>query len=125
VKRFRRIYHEFGAGAFVRTLLLLFGLFALSLFDYLGFSSIRAVVIAILGLSLGWLFRQMIVEAVDYYDGILRNGLIAYSITLFLAGLLDVDRSTQLAVITATTVIIFDLQFWSLSDPSIVNAEDD
>jgi hypothetical protein len=123
LKQFRRIYHEFGTGALVRTLVLLIGLCALSLFDYFSFSSIRAAVIALLGLSLGWLFREMIVEAVDYSEGVLRGALIAYSIILTVGQLLDVNGSAQLAVITAMTVISFDFQFWSLSDPSIVDAE--
>ena len=123
MKRFRRIYDEFGAGALVRTLILLIGLCALPLFDYLGFSSLRAGVIAVVGLALGWLLRHLIVEGVEYYHGILRAGLIAYSIILFVGGLLGLNGSAQLAVITATTVIIFDLQFWSLSDPSVVNSE--
>ena len=123
MNRFRRIYDEFGVGALVRTLILLIGLFALILFDYLGFSSIRAGVIAILGLAVGWLLRQVIAEGVEYYHGILRVGLIAYSIILFVGGLLGLNVSAQLAVITATTVIIFDLQFWSLSDPSVVNSD--
>ena len=123
MKRFRRIYDEFGTGALVRTLILLIGLCALSLFDYLGHSSIRASVIAIVGLSLGWLLRRLIVEGVEYYHGVLRVGLIIYSIVLFVGGWLGLSGSAQLAVITATTVIIFDLQFWSLSDPSVVNTE--
>lgn len=123
MKRFRRIYHEFGGGALVRTLILLIGLCVLPLFDYLGFSSIRAAVIAIVGLALGWLLRKLIVEGVEYYHGVLRVGLIIYSIVLFVGGWLGLSGSAQLAVITATTVIIFDLQFWSLSDPSVVNTE--
>ncbi|HKY29095.1 MAG TPA: hypothetical protein VJM12_14235 [Pyrinomonadaceae bacterium] len=123
MKRFRRIETEFGTGALVRTLVLLISLPALSLFDYLGFSSIRAGVIAIAGLALGWLLRHVIADGVEYYHGILRVGLIVYSIVLLVGGFLGLSGSAQLAVITATTVIIFDLQFWSLSDPSVVNSE--
>ncbi|HET6890378.1 MAG TPA: hypothetical protein VFH31_04695 [Pyrinomonadaceae bacterium] len=123
MNRFRRIYDEFGFEALIRTLILLIGLCAISLFDYFGFSSIRAGVIALLGLSLGWLFRQMIVEGVEYYQQLVPAALIAYSIILFLGELLGVNRSTELAVIAATTVIVFDLQFWSMSDPSVVSDE--
>ena len=123
MKRFRRIYDEFGTAALVRTLILLTGLCVLPLFDYLGFSSIRAGLIAIVGLALGWLLRHAIAKGVEYYHGILRVGLIVYSIVLFVGGLLGLSGSAQLAIITATTVIIFDLQFWSLSDPSVVNSE--
>ena len=123
IERFRRIQDEFGTGALVRTLILLIGLCVLPVFDYLGFSSIRAAVIAIGGLTFGWLLRHVIAEGVEYYHGVLRVGLIVYSIVLLVGGFLGLSGSAQLAVITATTVIIFDLQFWSLSDPSVVNSE--
>lgn len=123
INRFRRIQKEFGVAALLRTSVLLIGLFALTLFDYFAFSSIRAGLIAIVGLFLGWLFRRKIPEGVDYYSSATPGGLALYSITLVLGGLLGIERSTELAIITATTVVIFDLQFWSLSDPSIINAE--
>jgi hypothetical protein len=125
INRFRRIQKEFGVAALLRTSVLLTGLFALTLFDYFAFSSIRAGLIAIVGLFLGWLFRRKIPEGVDYYSSSTPGGLALYSITLVLGSLLGIERSTELAVITATTVVIFDLQFWSLSDPSVINAERD
>lgn len=123
MRRFRRIQTEFGTGALVRTLVLLIGLCVLPVFDYLGFSSMRAGLIAIIGLALGWLLRHVIADGVEYYHGVLRIGLIVYSIVLLVGGFLGLSGSAQLVVITATTVIIFDLQFWSLSDPSVVNSE--
>lgn len=125
MNRFRRIKNEFGVAALLRTSVLLIGLGALTLFDYFAFSSIRAGLIAIVGLTLGWLFRRKIPEGVEYYSRATSAGLALYSITLFLGGLLGLEHSAQLAIITATTVVIFDLQFWSLSDPSVMNAERD
>lgn len=107
----------------MRTLVLLIGLCVLPVFDYLGFSSMRAGLIAIIGLALGWLLRHVIADGVEYYHGVLRVGLIVYSIVLLVGGFLGLSGSAQLVVITATTVIIFDLQFWSLSDPSVVNSQ--
>lgn len=123
MKRFRRIKNEFGVEAYLRTSVLLIGLGALVLFDYFGFSSIRAGLIALIGLTLGWLFRRKIPEGADYYSRATPAGLAIYSITLLLGGLLGLERSAELGIITATTVVIFDLQFWSLSDPSVVNGE--
>jgi hypothetical protein len=123
MSRFWRIRREFGVGILVRTALLLAGLFAMSLFDYFAFKSFRAGVIAAAGLALGFLFRRRIPDGVEHYPRIASVGLFVYPIILFVGGLLGLGKSAQLAVITAVTAAIFDLQFWSLSDPSVVNAE--
>ena len=101
------------------------GLFAMALFDYFAFSSVRAGLIAVVGLALGLLFRRKIAAGVEYYPRALSAGLFVYSITLSLGDLFGLDNSVKLAVITATTVVIFGLQFWSLSDPSVRNVERD
>lgn len=121
MKRFRRIQNEFGTTVLLRTSLLLIGLFGMALWDYLAFSSIRAGVITRLGL--GFLFRRLIVKGVEYYRRVLSIGLFVYSLTLLLGDRVGLENSAKLAVITATTVVIFDLQYWSLSDTSVVNAE--
>ena len=121
MNRFRRIRDEFGAGALARTALLLAGLPAMALFDYFAFSSLRAGLIAAAGLALGFLLRRRIPAGIDHYPPVLSALLFVYPIILFAGGLLGLGKSAQLAVITAVTVIIFDLQFWSLSDPSVEN----
>lgn len=123
MNRFRRIQTEFGAKALIRTCLLLVGLIGMGLFDYFAFSSMRAGLIAVVGLALGILFRRKIAEGVEYYTRALSAGLFVYSITLLLGDLVGLGHGAKLAVIAATTVVIFDLQFWSLSDSSVMNAE--
>jgi hypothetical protein len=125
VNRFLRIKDEFGSMALLRTSVLLIGLCGMVVFDYFAFSSLRAGLITIVGLALGWLFRQKIPDGVEYYRRAIPAGLFVYSVTLLAGDLLGLSNSTKLAVITATTVIIFDLQFWSLSDSSVMNAERD
>jgi hypothetical protein len=123
MNRFRRIRTEFGTKALLRTSLLLAALPGLSLFDYFAFGSARAGVIAAAGLALGFLLRRKIAEGVEYYNRAFSIGLFVYSATLLAGDLLGLGGSAKLAVIAATTVAIFGLQFWSLSDPSVVNAE--
>ena len=120
MKRFRRIQNEFGTAVLLRTCLLLIGLFGMALLDYFAFSRIRAGLITIVGLALGFLLRRLIVKGVEYYRRGIYIGLFVYSVTLLLGDLVGLENSTKLAVITATTVVIFDLQFWSLSDTSVV-----
>ena len=123
MNRFRRIQEEFGVKALLRTSLLLLGLFGMALFDYFAFSSIRAGLIAFVGLVLGFLFRRQIAGGVEYYPRVISAGLFVSSITLLLGDLLGLPHDVKLAVITATTVVVFDLQFWSLSDASVINTE--
>ena len=123
MNRFRRIQSEFGVIALIRTSALLIGLLGMAVLDFFAFSSIRAGLIAIVGLVLGFLFRRKIAEGVEHYTRALSAGLFTYSIILLLGDLLGLDRGAKLAIITATTAVLFDLQFWSLSDRSVVNAE--
>lgn len=123
MSRFRRIRREFGVGVAVRTALLLAGLFAMGLFDYLAFQSFKAGVIAAVGLALGLLLRNRIPEGAEHYPPIASVGLFVYPIILFVGGLLGLSHSARLAIITAVTVAIFNLQFWSFSDPSVFKAE--
>jgi len=123
MNRFRRIQNEFGTKALLRTSVLPIGLFGMALLDYFALSSFRAGLIAIVGLVLGFLFRRQIPKGVEYYNRAFSVGLVVYSITLLLGDLLGLDNGVKLAIISATTVVIFDLQFWSLSDPSVMNAE--
>lgn len=122
MRRFRRIRSEFGTKALLRVSALLVGLLAMTLFDYFGFGSLRASVIAAAGLLLGFLLRRPITKGVGYYPRVVTAGLFVYSAVLLLGDLLGIGRGVKLAIITATTVVIFNLQFWSLSDTSVVNA---
>lgn len=121
MSRFGRIRREFGVGALARTALLLAGLFATTLLDYFALGSYRAGFIAAAGLALGFLLRRRIPEGVESYPPVVKAGLFVYPIILFVGERLGLDTSAQLAVITAVTAAIFDLQFWSLSDPSVIN----
>lgn len=123
MNRFRRIKNEFGTSALIRILVLLIGLVVMALFDCFAFSGVGAGLIAVVGLVLGFLLSRRIADGADHYPRVISVGLFVYGIILFLGDRLGLGNSAKLAVITATTVVMFDLQFWSLSDPSVVNAE--
>lgn len=123
MNRFRRIKNEFGTSALIRISVLLIGLLLMALLDFFAFSGIWAGLIAVVGLVLGFLFRRKIVDGAEHYPRFISAGLFVYPIVLFLGDRLGLGNSAKLAVITATTVVMFDLQFWSLSDPSVVNAK--
>ena len=122
--RFARIREEFGMVMFLRTLLLLVGSIAMGLFGYLGFDQIWPAAIVAIGLPLGRLLRRQIVDHFELLSWALPAAVIIYGIVMFVGErILGMPRELQLAVITSVTVVLFGIQFWSLSDPSIVKNE--
>ena len=122
LKRFRRIEDEFGMMYFVRTLLLLIGLLGMVILGFY-FSSYLPIIIAGVGLLLGFLLRNKIPDGAEYYPRIISVGLFIYGIVLFFGDRFGIENYLKLTIITATTVVIFNLQFWTLSNESIVNQE--
>jgi uncharacterized membrane protein YjjP (DUF1212 family) len=121
--RFQRIQREFGTKDLLRIILLIVGLFAMTIFGYFVLSSIIASIITFVGLVLGFLLRKQIADGVQYYSRVVTVGLFIYGIIGFLGDILGIENNVKLAIITATTVIVFDLQFWSLSNPTVINQE--
>jgi hypothetical protein len=106
---------------FLRTLLLFFGSIAMVVFGYFGFDQVWPAAIVAIGLPLGWLLRRQIVDHFELLSWALPAAVITYGIVMFVGErILGMPRELQLAVITTVTVVLFGIQFWSLSDPSIV-----
>lgn len=125
IRRFTRIKREFGTVTFVRTVLLLFGLVGMSALGVFAFGSIWPPIASISGLALGWLLRRQIVEVFEWVSWGLPAAFFIYGILLFVGERFGLTREAQLIIMTITTVLVFDLQFWSLSDRSIVRIDDD
>ena len=123
LNRFYRIQEEFGTKDLIRIILLLAGLVGMTIFGYFALSSILAGIITLFGLILGFLLRKQIADKVQYYSRSITLGLFIYAIIGFLGDVFGIENSVKLAIITTTTVIIFNCQFWSLSDPTIMNLE--
>lgn len=122
--RFQRIRAEFGNGAFARLMLLLVGLLGMSILGFVFFGSLSALTLALTGFGAGWLLRRVIVDNGERLLWALPTGLFVYGVVLFLGErVLGLPGEAQLLIITATTVIMFDIQFWLLSDPSFVNID--
>ena len=122
LSRFARIKNEFGTVLILRVLLLLFGLVGMSLLGWFGLGIVLPVIVSILGLLMGWLLRGLIVEHGKMLTYALPVGLTVFGIILFFSErTLGVSRETQLLAITLTTVAVFNIQFWWLSDPEVIN----
>lgn len=125
LKRFHRIQNEFGTRAFVGSCILFIGSIGVALADLFIFSSLGSALIAIIGLLFGALLRAKIVEGFEYLDRLRSGTLLVYPIIMFFGKQLGLSTSALLAIITLVTVIVFNLQFWALSDISIINTERD
>lgn len=119
--RFRRIRAEFGATAAARTAVLLVGLLGMAVFGWVSFSSPWPAVVAVVGLLLGFVLRGPIGSGVEYYSGVVPAGLFVYGLVLFGGERVGLSPEARLLIITATTAVVFGIQFWSLSDPSVVS----
>src|SRR5215204_3838922 len=119
LNRFQRIKTEFGTTDYIRIMLLLVGLVGMTVFGLFAFSSFLAGIIAAVGLILGFLLKRQIANGAEYYAKAITAGLFVHGIIVFLGDTLGLENNVTLAIITAVTVVVFDLQFWSLSDPSI------
>lgn len=125
INRFSRIHREFGFRVSARIALLIVGLVGMPLLGVFGLGSWWPALIVVAGVVVGALLRRQIVEIFEWTSWALPTALFVYGLLLFVGERLGLSREMQLVVITLTTVVVFDLQFWSLSDPSIVKVEDD
>lgn len=125
INRLLRIRREFGTLLFLRTLLLLVGMIGMAAMGFWWLSSVWPAVIVVIGMGLGLLLRHWIVEQFELFAWALPAALIIYSIVIFVGErLVGISRESQLLIITAVTVIVFNIQFWSLSDPMIIRQDD-
>lgn len=88
-------------------------------------SSLVPVAITVSGLLAGYALRKHIAARFGIIPATVKICLLIYGIVLFLSHRLELDHVTQLSIITATTVFIFDLQFWSRSDPDVIAIPED
>jgi hypothetical protein len=123
IHRLTRIRNEFGNKDFAKVVFLLAALVGMSLAGYFFLASPWAAVIAVGGLVVGWMLRKTIVDRMEILFRIAPKFLFVYGIVLTIGQWLGLSREGQLLAITATTVALFDIQFWPLSDPSSISIE--
>ena len=124
LKRMIRIRRVFGTEAFLRILLLLIGKIGMSIGGWFFLSSLVPAAITAGGFIVGWTLRNQIAARIEIIPWTVKICLLAYGLVLFFGKQMDFDYITQLSIITATTALIFHLQFWSRSDPNVVPIAD-
>jgi hypothetical protein len=126
ISRFARIKNEFGTKVLLRIVLLLVGLIGMSLIGWFALGTLWPAGISIVGLLIGWLLRGAIVEHGESLTWALPVSLTIYGIVLTIGErLLGISRELQILIITMTTVAVFNIQFWWLSDPQVINVKHD
>ena len=125
ITRFSEIHRKFGFGATARIVLMIIGLIGMSLLGVLVFETWWPLATAVVGLVAGFFLRRKIVDIFEWTAWVLPAAGVVYGVLLFAGERIGISRAGQVIFITLATVIVFGLQFWSLSDPSIVRVEDD
>ena len=126
ISRFTRIKNEFGTKVLLRVVLMLVGMVGMSLLGWFALGSLLPAGISIAGLLMGWMLRGAIVEHGESLTWAIPVGLTVLGIVAFVGEkLLGISRETQLVIITVTTVAVFSIQFWWLSDPMVISVKKD
>ena len=121
ISRFARIKNEFGMKMLLRIVLLLVVLVGMSLIGWFALGTLWPAGIAISGLLIGWLLRRTIVDYGESLTWAVPVALTVYGIVLFVGErLLGISRDLQLIIVTLTTVAVFNIQFWWLSDHAVI-----
>lgn len=123
INRIKRINTEFGKLATLRIVITILGLIGMSIIPIIYWHTSRYLIITIIGLIIGWIFKEKIVDSIDIIPKISSISLWIYGIVLTVGDHAGFDHYTKLLIITITTIITFNLNFWALSDPNICNAE--
>jgi hypothetical protein len=116
MQRFRAIRRTFGSVAVARILLLLFGLIGMGAAGWLWLASPWVAVVAAAGLVLGYVFRRTISRFTIAHFNAVPVGLVVYGILLFAGDRLGISHELKLSFIAATTVAVFNIQYWLLPE---------
>lgn len=121
LSRFARIRNEFGTWMFLKTVILLLAAVGMAVLGFFDFNSILPAVIVGIGILVGSILRQEIVDHFDTIQWVLPASMFVYGILFFLGErVIGISRSTQVIVYATVSVISFVIQFWALSDAEIV-----
>ena len=103
------------------TWVVLIASFALPFIELTAFGTGYGFAIAVSFMAVGWLFKNQIVELGAEYGRRSNQVLIVYALVFYLAKRLDATHHAQLLIILVATVIMFNLNFWSISEAAIID----
>ena len=106
-----------------RTWFVLLGSIGISVAEWVIFRGLVCAVLAIVLTGLGLKFRKSIMEWGTEYRQRSTLMLFSYGIILFAAKHFGLGHHIQLVVIGIATVLMFNLNFWSISEAVVVERE--
>jgi hypothetical protein len=122
-RRMKLIYDVGGIWPAISTWVVLLGAIAFPVAEWLLFRSVFCLMVVIGVTFLGWLMRRRIMEIGPVYSIYSTRILFAYGVVLFLTKRLGFGHHAQLVVITLATVLMFNLNFWTVSEAAIADQE--
>ncbi|MES2626436.1 MAG: hypothetical protein V4628_14215 [Pseudomonadota bacterium] len=125
LKRFTKIKNEFGNIVLSRILLVGIGMIVMSVAAVYFYQRHDMPLITIAITLIAFIYRVHISNYIGNLAGVFRIGFIVYGVILFLGDRLGIANDWKLFIITITTALVFNLQFWGLSDPDVYKITND
>ena len=108
-----------GNGPFIRTLIFLFASMGLPIAEWFIFGACYGGPVVIVLTILGWMLRSIIRRLGDYFQVVMMIVLVAYGGLLLMFKTQGYSNHAQLVLITAATAIVFNLNYWYISETVI------
>lgn len=125
LQRILRIRNEFGMVALLKTALVGVGMLVMSIAGIYVFGRLDILLITIAITLAAFFCRGQIAGQVERLPGIFKLGLLVYGAILFFGDFLRISDSWTLFIITVTTALVFNMQYWALSDSRVYNASNE
>ena len=109
-----------GWSNFLRTMLCLVAPIGLAIAEFVLFRGLYCAMITIILTSLGWYFRKAIMKLGKNYSRHSRRFLLVYGLCLPIASRAGLGVQFQLAIIAFACTVVFNLNFWSITEAALV-----
>ena len=121
--RVSRLLSLGGWNVFLRTALMLMTAIGLSIFEYSQYGGVYCAIVTAVFLLLGWTFRKSIMELGANYRQQSSRILPIYAVCFVVARYAGLGNQLLLAIIAIGCMLMFSLNFWSITEAAIVDDE--
>lgn len=121
ITKLKSIHQKFGKQALLRTLLVGIGMLVMGIAGVYAFGRMDILAIPFVLTWIGYLLRKQIAKQVEKLPAAFNAGLFIYGVVLLLGARIGVENEWKLFIITITTALVFNLQYWALSDSDVYN----
>ena len=121
--RFSLLLNVRGWNVFLRTMLCLATALGLAIAEFVLFRGIYCGLVTIMFTLLGWSFRKTIMKLGANYSRHSRRFLFVYGLCLYIATRAGVGIQIQFAIIAFSCIVMFNLNFWSITESALVDQQ--